>query len=113
MKSPLAMTAENEFNQRNNDATTEKGDGGANQNASDDHSDPGWHLSSISNQHIKSAQTEERSACLFVEGRSDSGRLAGSVLKWASWLVGGWAGCSGAVAGLLQLRGVSQHDARQ
>lgn len=28
MKSPLAMTAENEFNQRNNDATTEEGEGG-------------------------------------------------------------------------------------
>lgn len=83
MKRPLAMTAENEFNQRNNDATTEKGEGGANQNASEDHSDPEWHLSNISNQPRLKRD-------LFVEGRSDSGRLAGSVLKWASWLVGGW-----------------------
>lgn len=57
--------------------------GGANQNASEDHSDPGWHLSNISNQPRLKRD-------LFVEGRSDSGRLAGSVLKWASWLVGGW-----------------------
>lgn len=40
-------------------------------------------------QHIESAQSEERLACLFGKGRSDSGRPADSVLKWARWWVDG------------------------
>lgn len=51
-------------------------------------------------QHIKSAQTEEGLASLFVEGRSDSKRLTVSVLKWASEWVSGCRdvseGCLGA-----------------
>lgn len=66
--------------------------------------------------HIKSGQTEARSASLFVAGRSGSGKI-GRFSSQVGPRVGGGGveglDVFGSVAGLLQWRGVSQHATRQ